>query len=284
MTPAQLKDYAFTKSFKGYNATEVDSFMDGLIENYASLYSENALLAKKIDLLVEQVEKYREEEDTLRCAIINAQKMGDSIIKDAQGRAELMLRDAQIKSDKIVATCRHSVEEQKVEYDRLRHEISDFREKIMTTYHRHLDIIQELPAYEEEAPEKVKAAFAEEAAAEEVKADLTKEEEMDAAVAAKLAKAVAEAEETLQAEKAAQKEENFSEPKREEPTIEEKVDHTEDTREFDSFAEKPREKKEPIPEGQPLRSVNGELLFGEDYDLDEDWEKPKKKGFFKKKD
>lgn len=283
MTPAQLKDYAFTKSFKGYNATEVDSFMDGLIENYSSLYSENALLAKKIDLLVEQVEKYREEEDTLRCAIINAQKMGDSIIKDAQGRAELLLRDAQIKSDKIVATCRHSVEEQKVEYDRLRHEISDFREKIMATYHRHLDIIQELPAYEEEAPEKVKAAFAEEAAAEETPADLKKEEEMDAAVAAKLAKAVAEAEETLQAEKASKQEENYAEPKIEE-LAEEVADHTEDTLEFDSFAEKPREKKENSSEGQPLRSVNGELLFGEDYDLDEDWEKPKKKGFFKKKD
>ena len=65
MTPAQLKDYAFTKAFKGYNADEVDRFLDEVIENYSTLYSENALLAKKIDVLVEQVEKYREEEDTL---------------------------------------------------------------------------------------------------------------------------------------------------------------------------------------------------------------------------
>lgn len=283
MTPAQLRDYAFTKAFKGYNADEVDAFLTEVAEAYETLYSENAVLTKKIDLLVEKIEQYRSEEDTLKCAIINAQKMGDSIMKDAQSRADIILRDAKIKSDKIVASCRTSVEEQKVEYDRLRKEISDFRGRLLDTYKHHLETIKELPSFEE-------AASAAEAAQEQTEQSAAAPAESQPAEALHEESAPQPAAGPAPAEESAVAEEK-AEP---EPAAD-----MEATLEFDPVAgereEKPKYDLDAIDTsgldarpaektGESGISPSGDIRFGADYhfedDDDDDCERPHRRGLF----
>lgn len=151
MTPKELKDYCFGTSLKGYNITEVDDFLGEVGESYEKLYNDNAELQKKIDFLLEKIEGYREDEESLKSAIVNAQKMADSVSKDAQRKADRMLREAELKSERIVAACKHTVDAQRFEYNRLRREISDFREQLMGTYRRHLEQIKDLPAFEDES-------------------------------------------------------------------------------------------------------------------------------------
>ena len=42
LTPQEVSEHAFTKSFNGYNMTMVDEFLDILTADYTTLYKENA--------------------------------------------------------------------------------------------------------------------------------------------------------------------------------------------------------------------------------------------------
>lgn len=41
LTPLDIENVKFRKSFKGYNVEDVDNFLDQLIKDYQKLYKEN---------------------------------------------------------------------------------------------------------------------------------------------------------------------------------------------------------------------------------------------------
>ena len=64
LTPQEAESHVFPKaSFGGYNMLQVDAFLDSLIEDYRTLYQENASLKSKMKVLVEKVEEYRATDD-----------------------------------------------------------------------------------------------------------------------------------------------------------------------------------------------------------------------------
>ena len=79
LTPQEAESHVFPKaSFGGYNMLQVDAFLDSLIEDYRTLYQENASLKSKMKVLVEKVEEYRATEDAMRMTLHSAQKMADA--------------------------------------------------------------------------------------------------------------------------------------------------------------------------------------------------------------
>ena len=79
----------------GYNMTMVDEFLDELTDDYTSLYKENATLKAKMKVLVEKVEEYRATEDSMRATLLTAQRMADSIVKDAEEKRDSILQQAE---------------------------------------------------------------------------------------------------------------------------------------------------------------------------------------------
>ena len=88
LTPQEVSTHAFSKAVMGgYNMAMVDEFLDELTDDYTALYKENAALKAKLKVLVEKVEDYRATEDSMRATLLTAQKMADSIVREAEGRA-----------------------------------------------------------------------------------------------------------------------------------------------------------------------------------------------------
>ena len=98
LTPQEVSSHAFPKAVVGgYNMSSVDEFLDELTDDYTALYKENTALKAKMKVLVEKVEDYRSTEDSMRATLLTAQKMADSIVREAESRrGELM---AQAESD-----------------------------------------------------------------------------------------------------------------------------------------------------------------------------------------
>jgi cell division initiation protein len=85
LTPQEVSTHSFAKaSFGGYNMAMVDEFLDELTDDYTALYKENAALKAKLKVLVEKVEEYRATEDSMRATLLTAQRMADSIVKEAE--------------------------------------------------------------------------------------------------------------------------------------------------------------------------------------------------------
>lgn len=92
LTPQEVSTHSFTKAMMGgYNMAMVDEFLDTLTDDYSALYKENAGLKAKLKVLVEKVEDYRATEDSMRATLLTAQKMADSIVKEAEAKRQEML-------------------------------------------------------------------------------------------------------------------------------------------------------------------------------------------------
>lgn len=96
----------FSKGLSGYKVEEVDSYIDKVLDTIKDLKDQNEVLEEKIGVLAESLQKYREDEDSLREALLGAQKMGDSIVKNANNKAEITMREASVKAAHIVEEAR----------------------------------------------------------------------------------------------------------------------------------------------------------------------------------
>ena len=96
LTPQEVSERAFQKaSFGGYNMGQVDEFLDVLTGDYSALYSENAVLKSKMKVLVDKVEEYRSTEEAMRKALMTAQRMADTMVKEAEQKKAEMLQQAE---------------------------------------------------------------------------------------------------------------------------------------------------------------------------------------------
>ncbi|MCH5314964.1 MAG: DivIVA domain-containing protein [Eubacterium sp.] len=121
LTPNQIREKRLTVvDEQGYDREEVNLFLAEVIESYEALVSENKELYRKMDVLANRIEEYREEEASITKTLLNAQKMADKVADDAKAQAEStiaqstasaqkIVTDANEKADKIIAEARDFV-------------------------------------------------------------------------------------------------------------------------------------------------------------------------------
>lgn len=154
LTPNEIANKTFEKvKFSGYRPEDVDIFVQEVASAMAALQAEKNELEAKIEVLADKVEEYRSDEDSLRAALIGAQKLGDSIIKESKNKAELIMRDAQIKAERIVEAAQHKTEKEQYSLHLMQTEVKNFKEKLLSLYKGHLELITALPDFDDETPE-----------------------------------------------------------------------------------------------------------------------------------
>lgn len=118
ITPSQIREKNLsTVQNGGYDKDEVNELLADVVESYEAVYNENKELYRKMEILANKIEEYRSEEDSIKTALITAQKMADRITKDAKEKAEEKLTesaataqqtvmDAKEKADKMISEAR----------------------------------------------------------------------------------------------------------------------------------------------------------------------------------
>ena len=66
LTPMDIHNKEFTRSFRGYDDEEVDRFLDEIIEEFERLYKENIELKERLGMLSDQISNYKTMENTLK--------------------------------------------------------------------------------------------------------------------------------------------------------------------------------------------------------------------------
>ena len=70
LTPEEIRNIAFTKGIGGYKTNEVDLFIDQCADTVETLLSEKAELNKKLEILADKLVEYRNDEDSIRTALL----------------------------------------------------------------------------------------------------------------------------------------------------------------------------------------------------------------------
>ncbi len=104
LTPQDLQEVSFEKAkIGGYVMRSVDEFLEPLMDDYITLYKENAVLKSKMRLLVERLESYRDNEANVKAAAEQAQKEREAILADARRESEALLAKARGEARTVTA-------------------------------------------------------------------------------------------------------------------------------------------------------------------------------------
>lgn len=127
ITPLDIQNKQFKKTFRGYSEAEVDEFLDEIIQDYERIYKENIELKDKILMLNEQIKYYKTLEDTLKDTLIVAQNTADEVTLAARQKGESIINDAETMAKTIIANANEEVRNIKEEYKYLQKEIFVFK-------------------------------------------------------------------------------------------------------------------------------------------------------------
>ena len=146
LTPIEIENQQFKKTFLGYNASEVNDFLERVFENYEKIYKENIAAKEKISVLSDAVKQYKTIEETLQNTLVVAQSAGDEVKRNAYEKAENIIKEAETKASEIIANANGEVSRISYKYEEMKSNIDTFRAKIVSLLKSQLDIANEFKA------------------------------------------------------------------------------------------------------------------------------------------
>ena len=182
LTPLDIHNKEFKRSFRGYNEDEIDDFLDRVVNDYEKLFRENDNLKEELARMKKDNAQYQKLENKLKETLLIPQKPANEVTDTAKQHAENlrestakecqnMRRDAEISARQMVEAADHQVKSATVEYCRLVEAKSQFLYQIKAALESELavlhDAIDRLPRQQTTAPQQEEKAEANPAAPQE---------------------------------------------------------------------------------------------------------------------
>ncbi len=140
ISPLDIRQQQFTvRLFRGFDKHEVDAFLDDVADDYETVLKENALLKEQLATLEERSRGLAEREKALQDTLVTTQRLGDEMKAAARREAELHMREAELRSEKLLEEVRS--EEAKIRSEiqvlrRMRRQLVEEFRSTLERYHR----------------------------------------------------------------------------------------------------------------------------------------------------
>jgi DivIVA domain-containing protein len=125
----------FKRSIRGYDAIQVDSFLDIAADRMEELVQSEARLTEQVSVLREQLDVYRERDRALNDALVTAQELREDARVQAEQAAELKLREANVEAQHVAQRSELALEQSALRLSELRSR----REQFLRTFRGMLD-------------------------------------------------------------------------------------------------------------------------------------------------
>jgi len=155
ITPMDIEQQEFTRSFRGYNEEEVDDFLDKIVKDYEELINENVRLNEEIERMQEKLKEFSQIEETLRSALLNAQKSAEEMKERVEDEAKIIIEKAEMEAKALKQQVFQREDTVKNEIDNLRRYKFTFKEKFKSMLNLYLKMIEN-EDFEEEGNYKIK--------------------------------------------------------------------------------------------------------------------------------
>lgn len=129
----------FDRALRGYDASQVESFLDVVAERLEELVSERRRLRDRVSTLEEQLSDYRERERALNDALLSAQELREDARSQAEREVELRRQEAEARAEEIVRDARERAGEVRRDLERLRLKREQLLRSIRGTLRRFQD-------------------------------------------------------------------------------------------------------------------------------------------------
>ena len=158
LSPLEIQKQTFSRAIKGYNPDEVRAYLHLVAEEIERLLRENDRYARENSMLREDLEDHSNRERILKDTLLSAQKVAEDLTANARKEAELIVKDAELLSERVIGQAMQRVGDLERSITDLKIERRAMRNKLQGT----LDIVQQmvvLDAEQEANEEPITALF-----------------------------------------------------------------------------------------------------------------------------
>ena len=146
-----VRRVTFDRTVRGYRCEDVDDYLKQVAEAMDALAAEHDDMQQKVMVLAQRIDQYRADENTLSTTMLNAQRLGENVMKEAKQKAAEILREANLRAEDREQRARDEVALCQQEIVTLHREADSFKKKLQKMYKEHIELISQLPSYEEPA-------------------------------------------------------------------------------------------------------------------------------------
>ena len=140
LTPLEIQKQTFSRAIKGYTVDEVRAYLHLVAEEIERLVKDVDRLSRENAMLREELDDHNQRERILKDTLLSAQKVSEDVRTNARKEAELIVKDAELLSDRLIAQAQSRVADLERAIMELKMERRAARNKLQTM----LDTTQQL--------------------------------------------------------------------------------------------------------------------------------------------
>jgi cell division initiation protein len=153
VSPLDLRQQRFRKTFRGFDRVEVTSFLVAVADDYEQALRETDRLRQDLSRMEALLTEHREHEKNLKATLTTAQQLADDIKAHAEEEARRIIRDAQGRSELLLEKTQARLEDIQREIDGLklkRRDVEVSLESTIQTLRNTLEYVRDQEARERE--------------------------------------------------------------------------------------------------------------------------------------
>ena len=143
ITPLDIQHKVFDTQWRGYHKTQVDQFLEEIAESVEGLTKDNLVLKEKLSGKDDEVGQLKRAETTLTSTLISTQSFVDQLKHGAQRDADLLVKEAELKAEEILAQSRAELAEMRRMISTLKQQralVLDRLRLTLSSFHRLVEI------------------------------------------------------------------------------------------------------------------------------------------------
>ncbi|MGM9526353.1 MAG: DivIVA domain-containing protein [Peptococcaceae bacterium] len=143
LKPMDIHNKEFKKAMRGYDAEEVDEFLDEIIVDFEKMQRELDVLKTQLNNYSENMNSYREKEISLNNALVSAQRFADQLKKDAETKAAEIIAQAEEEARKIIGGTEEKYQKVLADYTMLANRYNDAKETLKEYFQNQINMLDQ---------------------------------------------------------------------------------------------------------------------------------------------
>ncbi len=153
ISPIDIQHKTFKKALQGYDRTEVDQFLDDVIETLEDDAHARAALEADIADLKERISHFKSMEESLQNTLVLAQRTADEVKASAHKEADLIKQEAKVAAEREIALHNNDAEDARRQRQRAVEAAEQAKSELRSLLMTHLSLLEKpAPAFGETQP------------------------------------------------------------------------------------------------------------------------------------
>jgi cell division initiation protein len=142
LTPLDLVQQKFRRTFRGYDPEEVNAFLELVRSEWEGLLRQNNGQHDELDRQKRMIEDFQEKEQTLQETLLSVQRMTGDLKATAKKEADIVISQAELQADKIIHQAHGRLTEIIDEINELKRQRALFESKLRSMLQTHLRMLE----------------------------------------------------------------------------------------------------------------------------------------------